>query len=89
MLARQLIAVQQQQSCCMLAACMVPSSLVLLAVDPVSLSSTTAPFCALVADVLLQSMLYELSLADAIGIKSRDAEPDYQEGVDTGHATAE
>ncbi len=40
---------------------------------------------------VLQSIMYELSLADAIGMKSRDIEPEEPEGMDTGtgNATAE
>eukprot|EP00879_Flechtneria_rotunda_P028896 GHRR01031131.1.p2 GENE.GHRR01031131.1~~GHRR01031131.1.p2 ORF type:complete len:167 (+),score=60.45 GHRR01031131.1:148-648(+) len=34
----------------------------------------------------LENMLYELSLAEATGMKSRDAEPDDPEGMDTGNA---
>ncbi|WIA29404.1 hypothetical protein OEZ86_011908 [Tetradesmus obliquus] len=37
----------------------------------------------------LESMLYELSLAEATGMKSRNAEPDESEGMDTGNATAD
>ena len=34
-------------------------------------------------------MLYELSLAEATGMKSRDAEPDEPEGTDAGNTTAD
>jgi hypothetical protein len=34
-------------------------------------------------------MLYELSLAEATRMKSRDAEPNEPEGMDTGNAPAE